>query len=116
MIIKLALHVISAILGLYLASYFIPGIDFVGNLKTLFIAGLIMGIVNFLIKPILKVITLPLKFLTLGLSSFIINIGLVWLVVGIFFNDSFIVVSWLGYLWIFLIIWILSILLISKKK
>ncbi len=108
-------HVICAVLGLYLAGFFIPSVDFVGTWQTLIIAGAIMGVINALIKPALKIITFPLKILTLGLSSVIINIGLVWLVVGFLFKDYFIITDWLAYVWVFLVIWILNIILISKK-
>lgn len=37
--------------------------------------GLVFWIVNFGIKRILHIITFPLKFLTLGISSIIINVG-----------------------------------------
>lgn len=37
--------------------------------------GLVFWIVNFGIKRILHIITFPLKFLTLGISSIVINIG-----------------------------------------
>ncbi len=116
MIVKLIGHVFSAILGLYLISYLISSIDFVGDLKTLVVIGLIMGIINFLIRPVLKTITFPLKFLTLGISSFIINIGLVWLVVAVLFQDFFIVRTWFAYVWVFLTIWLLSMIFISNKK
>ncbi len=108
-------HVICAVLGLYLAGIFIPGIDFVGNWQTLIIAGSIMGVINALIKPVLKIITFPLKILTLGISSIIINIGLVWLVIGFLFKDHFIITNWLAYIWVFLVIWLLNVILISKK-
>ncbi len=116
MITKLILHCLCAVLGLFLASYLISSVDFVGTVEILLIAGLIMGLVNFFIRPVLKIITLPLKFLTLGLSSLIINIGLVWLIIGVFFKESFIIKGWLGYFWIFLFVWMFNLLLISKKK
>ena len=37
--------------------------------------GLVFWIVNFGIKRILHIITFPLKFLTLGISSIVINVG-----------------------------------------
>ncbi len=115
MIIKLIWHVFSVILALLVAFYLIPGIDFIGSIKILIVVSFIMGLINFLIKPILKIITLPLKFLTLGVSSLIINIGLIWLVIGVFFQEFFIITTWLSYLWILLLIWLLNMLLISKK-
>ena len=37
--------------------------------------GLVFWIVNFGIKRVLHIITFPLKFLTLGISSIVINVG-----------------------------------------
>ena len=37
--------------------------------------GLVFWVVNFGIKRILHIITFPLKFLTLGISSIVINVG-----------------------------------------
>ncbi|MFG2121708.1 phage holin family protein [Streptomyces sp. NPDC048710] len=40
---------------------------------TLIVVALIFGLVNFLVKPILKVLTFPLFILTLGLITLIVN-------------------------------------------
>jgi len=39
---------------------------------------LIFGVLNGLVKPILKIITLPFVFITAGLFIFVINMFLVW--------------------------------------
>lgn len=77
---KLLLTIVSGILGLWLADRFVSGVEFTGDLKTLLIAGLILGLANFFIKPVLKLITLPLRLLTLGLVGLLINIAIVWAV------------------------------------
>ncbi|MFF2504372.1 phage holin family protein [Streptomyces sp. NPDC058067] len=40
---------------------------------TLLVVALIFGLVNFLVKPILKVLTFPLFILTLGLITLVVN-------------------------------------------
>ena len=40
---------------------------------TLIIVALLFGLVNFLVKPILKVLTFPLFILTLGLITLVVN-------------------------------------------
>ena len=77
---KLLFHIVSGILGLFLAAKFIPGVEFIGSYKVLIVIGGILGIINFFIKPILKTISLPIKILTLGIFSLIINMGMVWLI------------------------------------
>ncbi len=61
------------------AVYFVPGIDLGGNLSSLIWLALIFGLVNALLRPIIKLFTFPLIFLTLGLFSLIINSFLFWL-------------------------------------
>jgi putative membrane protein len=46
---------------------------YIGSLGALLIMGMVLLLVNFTIKPILLLITLPANLLTLGLFSFIIN-------------------------------------------
>jgi len=41
------------------------------------ILGIILGLLNYFVKPILEVISLPLEIITLGLFTFVINIFLV---------------------------------------
>ena len=115
---KLFFHIISGILGLFLASRFVPGVEFTGPVKTLLIAGLILGLVNFLIKPILKTIALPLRILTLGLFSLIINMLLVWVVADILFPKEIEIKGILPLFWTTLIIWVLNFFfgLVSSKK
>lgn len=44
-------------------------------------AGLIFSLINSVVKPLLKVFALPLAILTFGLSTFILNIAMVWLTI-----------------------------------
>jgi len=45
-----------------------------GGYLTLVYASLILGILNGILKPALKLVTFPLKYLTLGISTIVINI------------------------------------------
>jgi len=80
----LLLQIIAGILGLFLAIQFVSGVEFEGEIQILFLAGIILGLLNFFLKPILKFITLPLWFLTFGLFSLVINVGMILLVDIIF--------------------------------
>jgi putative membrane protein len=40
--------------------------------------GIVLGLLNYFIGPILKSIALPLEIITFGLFSFIINAGFIW--------------------------------------
>jgi putative membrane protein len=50
-----------------------------GFTTALFVA-LAMGFLNSFVKPILKIISLPITFMTLGLFSLVITVGMVYLV------------------------------------
>jgi putative membrane protein len=78
MLLNFALQTVINAVALWVATWAIPGITFGGGstakvIESVVIVALIFGIVNFFIKPILKLITLPLIILTLGLFVFIVN-------------------------------------------
>ncbi len=82
---KLIFHVIAGILGFWLAVRFVPGVELTGSWQTLVLAGVILGLINFFIKPIINLITMPLRMLTLGLFGLAINLLIVWVVGDILF-------------------------------
>lgn len=100
---KLFVQIVSSIVGLWLAIYFIPEIGFVGQWQTLALIGGVLGLINFFIKPILKFITLPLRILTLGLFGIIINMAIIW-TIDILFKE-FTIIGLIPLLWAALIIW-----------
>ena len=106
---NLFIKIASGILGIFLASQFIPGVEFYGTWKILLFAGFILGLINFFIKPLLKFITLPLRILTLGILGLIINMGMIWLV-DIFFAEL-IIQGILPLFWTTLVVWGLSTIL-----
>lgn len=96
---RLFFSIVSGILGLFLAQLFVPGVNLtvipgrvilgvsiVALWQILILTGGILGLLNFFLKPILKLATLPLRIITLGLFSFVINMFLVWLV-DVFFPE-----------------------------
>lgn len=74
MIIRLAVNVFA----LLVVEYLVPGFK-LANIQTAVVAAVVIGIVNTLIKPILQFIALPLTIVTLGLTAFLINVGLLYL-------------------------------------
>ena len=106
---KLIIQIIAGVLGLWLAVRFIPGIEFQGPLRVLLLAGAILGLFNFFIKPVLKIITLPLRILTFGLFSLAINMGIIWIVDIIFLELN--IVKLLPLFLTTLLVWFLSLVL-----
>lgn len=76
--IKFIISLVVSGIAVALASYLTPGVT-VDSLWTAIIVAVVFGLVNAFIGTILRVLTLPLNFLTLGLVSFIITIGMVFL-------------------------------------
>jgi putative membrane protein len=69
---RFLVHLIVTALLLLLVSQFVKGVQ-VRDLPAALLAALVLGIVNFLVRPILILITLPVTILTLGLFLFVIN-------------------------------------------
>ena len=72
-------------LSLWVADDLFDGISF-STPQSLFIAGLMLGVVNTFLKPLLVILTLPLSIVTLGLFVLVINalmmLLVAWLVPG----------------------------------
>ena len=66
-------------LGLWLATVWVSGVTIDGPL-TLILAGVSLGIVNSIVRPIAILLTLPITIVTLGLFLLVINAGMVALV------------------------------------
>ena len=75
---KLLLKVIANMVAFYCAAKLFPGI-YLSGIDAAVWAGLILGGVNLLIRPLLFLITLPVNLLTLGLFSLVINTWMVML-------------------------------------
>jgi len=83
----LFLQILAGILGLWLAVKFVPNVNFNGPifsssqfLQSLIFVGILLGILNFFVKPVLKTITFPLRIITFNLFSLVILMFLVWLI------------------------------------
>jgi putative membrane protein len=69
-------------LGLWLSTRWVSGIA-IDSPGTLVLAGVLLGVVNSIIRPIAIVLTLPITIVTLGLFLLVINAGMVALVAWI---------------------------------
>ncbi|MDP2910496.1 MAG: phage holin family protein [bacterium] len=112
---KLVFHIISGALGLFLAAKIVPGVEFYGSFSMLLIVGAAIGLVNFFIKPFLKIISLPIRILTLGIFSLIINMAMIWLV-EIIFPKELEITGLIPLFWTTLIVWALNLFFGVNKK
>lgn len=78
MIRRMILSIIANSLAIYALTYFFDNITLEGGIKAFVIAGLMFGFLNSLIKPFLKIISLPFVVLTAGLFIFVINAIMLW--------------------------------------
>jgi len=61
-------------------TWLLPNIDFTGDIPQLLLLALVAGLVNGLVKPIVRLLSLPVRLATLGLFSFVINAGMLLLI------------------------------------
>lgn len=84
---KLIIKFVATAAALWLAAWIVPGIDLSDNIGTILWVALIFGLVNMFIKPVVKLLTLPMLLITLGLFAFVINAALLgltaWLTDGL---------------------------------
>ena len=66
-------------LGLWLATVWVRGVT-IDTPSTLILAGILLGVVNSIVRPIAILLTLPMTIFTLGLFLLVINAGMVALV------------------------------------
>ena len=66
-------------LGIFLVGTYLPGIH-VPNYKVALIVALVLAVLNVTLRPILKLISFPITFLTLGLFALVVNGFVFWLV------------------------------------
>src|SRR5260221_11453478 len=102
--------------AVFLAANLGPGIS-VASPGAALVAGLILGIVNAIIRPLLFLLTLPFTILTLGLFIFVVNaicLALVaWLVPG--FSLSGFGAAFIGAIVISLVSWLLHAVLPDRR-
>ncbi|HAV78938.1 MAG TPA: hypothetical protein DCX53_16430 [Anaerolineae bacterium] len=76
---KFILRLLINAIALYLAVLIVPGINLLSDMLSLVWLALIFGLVNALVRPLLKFLTCALIILTLGLFTLVINTFLFWL-------------------------------------
>jgi len=78
-LLSLAIQWVFLAFAIWVAAKIVPGIHLEGWQSTPGVA-LILGLLNLYLRPILSgLVPWPLKLLTLGLSSFVLNVALFWL-------------------------------------
>jgi len=77
---NLLLRWIIASFSLFVAAWLVPGIRVEGNAWGAYaVMAVILGLINAIIRPILKLLSLPIIILTLGLFLLVINGITLWM-------------------------------------
>lgn len=109
-------------IALYVAVLIVPGIQFFGEWTGILWLAFIFGLLNALLRPLLKFLTCPLIMLTLGLFTILINTGMLILTsnIGQSFGIGFTVDSFwqalLGSLVISFVSVVMSLILRDELK
>lgn len=111
------LRVVVNALAIMLAASIVPGISVDGLVPAL-VAGLLLGVVNAIVRPVLIILTLPITLITLGLFLLVLNGFCFWLVASIV--KGFYVAGFgsacLGALIVSIVSWIMTAMISDSGK
>jgi putative membrane protein len=115
-VIKLILQIIANALAVFIAvKYIIPSyMIFNGDLIDYLTVGLILALANTFARPILKIVSAPLIFVTMGLFLIIINAIILFAVD--WFIEALEITSLWGYLWGAIIIAVVNAIIVGGFK
>ena len=108
--------------ALWAATRLVSGISFDGDWRLLLAVALVFGILNVAVRPILKLLTLPLFILTLGLFTFVLNAVMLWLTgsisdtLGLGFHVEGFGAAFLGALVVTVVSFVLSLFVASGAR
>ena len=121
---NLLVRLIINAVALWLATRFVDGISFDGQIGFLLVVALVFGAVNTIVKPILMVLTFPFLIVTLGLFLLVLNAVMLWLTgaisdaAGLGFHVSSFKAAFIGGLVVSIVSFVLSLMVgpDSKRK
>ena len=96
----------AVVLGV--TGWLLSGVTFHGSTWTVIIAAAVFGVLNTILKPLLKLLTFPFAIITLGIAWFFVSMFMLWLTV-ILVPDFSIDGFW-NYVWATAIIWALNVI------
>ncbi|TSC91809.1 MAG: membrane protein of unknown function [Parcubacteria group bacterium Licking1014_17] len=76
---RLVKVLIANVLAILVSSFLLSGFSISGSWAGYLIAGIVLAVLNLLLKPILKLISGPIILITLGLFTLVINGFILWL-------------------------------------
>jgi putative membrane protein len=107
--------------ALYAAVFVVPGIDFVGEWWKLLLVALAFSLLNTYVRPILRILTLPISVVTLGIFLLVINAAMLLLTSAISdqlslgFSVADFGAAFLGAIVVAIVGWILSMVIGASR-
>jgi putative membrane protein len=111
---KFILRIIANALAIFVAVQLVNEITFGGDIVDYLIVGVVLALANTFIRPILKIVSAPLIFITLGLFIIVIN-GIILFAVD-WFVPTLEITSFMGYVWGTIIIAVANAIIVGSFK
>jgi putative membrane protein len=105
---QLVLSWVANAVVLALVTAVLSGVE-VDSAGDLIRAALLFGVLNTILKPVLRLLTLPLAFITLGLIWFGVAMLMLWLTS--FFIEGFAIHGLRALFWATIIVWVVNVVL-----
>ncbi len=83
---KLIIRIVINAIAIWVTSLLLSSFTFTGNIFSLIVIGIVFGLINALVRPIVKLLTLPINLATLGLFTLVINT--IMLMLTVWLSDS----------------------------
>jgi putative membrane protein len=74
--VRLLLRFVANVVAVWVAAKLFSGFTYGGELGTLLAAAAALTVVNWLVRPIVKLLAIPLIVLTLGIALFFVNLAM----------------------------------------
>ncbi len=75
---KLFIRLGLMVVAVWLTFRIVPGLSFDGDAWVIVVIAVLVGLANAIVIPILKVFALPLRVMTLGLVTLVINVAVMF--------------------------------------
>lgn len=89
---KILIHVLITAAALWITTRVVPGIRIEASIRGFLVVAVVFGLVNAFVRPVARLFSLPIRLMTLGLFSLVINAAMVmltaWLAGGIMSIDG----------------------------
>ena len=95
--------------ALGVTGWLLSGVSFHHSAWTVILAAAVFGVLNTILKPVMKFLTFPLAVITLGIAWFFVSLMMLWLTVLIV--PKFTIDGFWNYVWATIIIWVVNVVI-----